>query len=240
MTPVPGGGEVVTVLDGYLSPQLCRRVVAELEFALWRRSQVAVPGPGGGLVGASSPERTSESTGQRWFSEPLQALVEELGTRLCGDFGALPSHLEPWQAVRYGPGGRFGLHTDGGPFRLEPAGDRVLTFLLCVQAPEGGGGTYFPRLDRLVDAVAGRLLVWDNLLPDGRPDERTLHAATPARAGRKVVLTTWSRERPVRPPAQSAAASSEAARASMTTAMPASSTRQAPGRANSGRSSAAP
>lgn len=190
--------DVLTVLDDYLPAEECRAVLGELRFVLWRASQVVHADTEGALVSGASSERTSESTTEHWFRPPLRRRLAAIEERLVRDFGVVRSHLEPWQAVRYRPGGRFGLHTDGGLFGSEPAGERVLTFLLYLKAPRTGGGTYFPRLDRIVEPVAGRLVVWKNLLPDGAVDPRTLHAATPTREGRKVVLTTWSRERPAR------------------------------------------
>lgn len=184
----------VLVVDGYLDPDRCALAVEELDYVLWRDSQVVRAGVDGGLVNVRSDERTSRSTTQRWFGEALKAELAVLESRLHRDFGAASPYLEDWQAVRYQPGGRFGLHTDGGLFSDDPAGERVLTFLLCVQAPSAGGETYFPRLGRLIEPVPGRLLVWRNLLADGTVDGRFLHAATPVRAGSKLVLTTWSRQ----------------------------------------------
>ena len=74
----------------------------------------------------------------------------------------------------------------------------MLTFLLCLKAPKSGGATYFPELDLLLEPVRGRLVVWNNLDAQGKPNSRFRHAATPVHAGMKVMLTTWSRERPIR------------------------------------------
>jgi prolyl 4-hydroxylase len=188
----------VLVLDDYVGPEQCARAVTELEYVLWRGSEVVRSAPGGGLLTFRSDERTSRSTSQKWFSAELVAEVADLETRLECDFGPSARFLEPWQAVRYGPGGRFGLHTDGGSFAGESAGERVLTFLLYLRQPEAGGQTYFPRLDRLVEPLVGRLVVWLNLLPDGAVNPLFVHAATPVRSGSKIALTTWSRQHGVR------------------------------------------
>jgi prolyl 4-hydroxylase len=168
---------------------------------LWRGSEVVRLAPDGRPVTFRSDERTSHSTTQKWFSEELNEELNELEMRLETDFGPPPSHLEHWQVVKYEPGGRFGLHADGGAFAAEPAGERVLTFLVYVQSPEAGGETYFPQLNRFVKPATGRMAVWHNLLPDGTVNRRFQHAATPARGGTKTVLTTWSRQHAVRTPA---------------------------------------
>lgn len=188
----------VIVVDGYLDAAACARIVVELDYVLWRDSAVVRADADGNLVTFHTHERTSRSTTQRWFGDLLNAEIADLEARIEADFGPPSAYLEPWQAVRYAPGGRFGLHTDGGAFGGDPAGERVLTFLVCVEAPETGGETYFPRLGRLVEPVLGRMVVWRNLLPDLTADLRFLHAATPTRAGSKTVLTTWSRQRPAR------------------------------------------
>jgi prolyl 4-hydroxylase len=190
----------VLVLDGYIDAEACARIVGELDYVLWRGSAVVRAGKDGSLVTFQTRERTSRSTTQKWFGEALNAEIAELEARIEADFGSPAAYLEQWQAVRYAPGGRFGLHTDGGAFRDDPAGERVLTFLMCVEAPEAGGETYFPRLGRFVDPVVGRMVIWRNLLPDATADPLFLHAATPTRAGTKTVLTTWSRQRPARNP----------------------------------------
>lgn len=188
----------VLIRDDYLSAEECAFMTGELEYVLWRGSEVVRVDPGGGLVTFRSDERTSTSTSQKWFSEELKARLAALETRLETDFGPPRAYLERWQGVRYQLGGRFGLHTDAGAFGGEPFGERVLTFLIYLQTPHAGGETYFPRLKRLVEPIRGRIVVWHNLLPDGSVDGRFLHAATPPCAGTKTILTTWSRQRPVR------------------------------------------
>lgn len=188
----------VLVRDNYLSDEECAFMAGELEYVLWRASEVVRAEPSGGLVTFRSDERTSTSTSQKWFSDELNVRLAALETLLETDFGPTPAYLEPWQAVRYQPGGRFGLHTDAGAFGAEPWGERVLTFLVYLQAPDVGGETYFPRLNRLVEPIRGRIVVWHNLLPDGTIDGRLLHAATPPSKGTKAILTTWSRQRPIR------------------------------------------
>lgn len=186
------------VVDGYLCSDKCAFIANELRYVLWRGSEVVQTEADGTRRTALSDERTSTTASQRWFSKVLNGELKTIEERLVQDFGVATRYLERWQGVKYEAGERFGLHTDGGPFKDHPAGERVLTFLLCIQAPESGGETYFPKLDRLIEPKAGRLLVWNNLRRRGISNERFVHAATPARSGVKIILTTWSREWPVR------------------------------------------
>ncbi|MFH8251930.1 prolyl hydroxylase family protein [Microbacterium sp. B2969] len=182
----------------FLSAKRAAAMTDDLRYVRWETSRVVKPAPGGGHVIADDPIRVSRTANQVWFNAALAKRVDEIEERISRDFATPRSHLESWQAVQYGPGGKFETHLDGGTFRDEPAGERVLTLLLILEAPESGGETYFPELDLLVEPTAGKLVVWNNLLADGSLDRRFLHAATPVRAGRKTILTTWSRERPVR------------------------------------------
>ncbi|MGY2026014.1 prolyl hydroxylase family protein [Nocardia gipuzkoensis] len=188
----------ILLADHYLGDRQIKTILKELEFAWWRRSSVVQRHGSGDLQVFESANRTSEGTDQRWFGPTLTQHVGRIEARLCRDFGLSRSLLEPWQAVRYHTGEHFGLHHDAGLFASETGGERVLSFVLCLKAPREGGATYFPDLDRLVDTRAGRLIVWNNLLPDGSVDPTKRHAATPAHRGRKVILTTWSRQRPIR------------------------------------------
>lgn len=42
--------------------------------------------------------------------------------------------------------------------------------------------------------VPGNAIYWENLLPNGRGDERTLHAGLPLTGGGKVGMNIWTRE----------------------------------------------
>ena len=58
-----------------------------------------------------------------------------------------------------------------------------------------GGHTHFVEVEASIEPKPGVLLVWNNALPDGTPNEDTLHAGTPVIKGSKYVLTKWYRTR---------------------------------------------
>lgn len=184
--------------EGFLTRKECRVILEELEFALWRDNQVVNLDEHGELTSFTSDRRISEGTNAEWFSPRLLTRLGRIEQRLLDEFGVEPRFLESWQAVRYRPGGKFSIHHDGGVFGQEPAGERVLTFLIYLREPKEGGETYFPERDLVLRPLAGTLAVWNNLLPDGSRNDDFRHAATPVHRGRKVILTTWSRQRPTR------------------------------------------
>lgn len=190
--------ERVACIDGFLTASECEFLCEELDFAFWRPSRVVNRNFADELVYFHSPQRTSLSTDQSWFSADLAAAVGDIERRACDLLGIDAMTLEPWQAVRYRHRGRFRLHHDAGLFAGDPEGERVITLLLYLQTPAEGGDTVFPDLGIRIPAVAGRLVTWNNLDGDGAVDPAVRHAAQPVRRGAKTVLTTWSREHPVR------------------------------------------
>ena len=64
-----------------------------------------------------------------------------------------------------------------------------------INAVEAGGATAFTLLGIEIAPTPGVLLLWNNALPDGRPNEATLHAGAPVEAGAKYIITKWYRTR---------------------------------------------
>jgi len=133
-------------------------------------------------------------------SDPLVARVD---TAICALLGLPPELGEPIQGQRYAPGQEFKPHTD----TFEPAGadffphcaergNRSWTAMLYLNEPEDGGATRFKAIGKTVRPETGKLLAWNNLLPDGRPNPATLHQGMRVRKGAKYILTKWFRERP--------------------------------------------
>ena len=131
--------------------------------------------------------------------DPLVATVERKIAELLG----LPLNAsEPLQGQRYAPGQEFKPHTDtfepgGYDFFVHTAdrGQRTWTAMIYLNRPDEGGATRFKTIGKTVQPEPGKLLTWNNLLPDGRPNPATLHQGMRVRRGTKYVLTKWFRER---------------------------------------------
>jgi prolyl 4-hydroxylase len=142
--------------------------------------------------------RTSE-TCDLDSSDPVVAEVERRISDLLG-LDILAG--EPLQGQRYAPGQEFKPHTDtfepgGYDFYVHTAdrGQRTWTAMIYLNQPEDGGATRFRTIGKTVQPETGKLLAWNNLLPDGRPNPATLHQGMKVRSGTKYVLTKWFRER---------------------------------------------
>ena len=143
--------------------------------------------------------RTSE-TCDLDLADPLVAAVD---AALCKFLGLSPAASEPIQGQRYAAGQEFKPHTDsfnpgGADFFLHCAeqGQRTWTAMLYLNLPEDGGATRFKAIGKTVQPELGKLVAWNNLLPDGSPNEATLHQGMKVRRGTKYVITKWFREYP--------------------------------------------
>jgi len=130
-------------------------------------------------------------------------VVATVNAAICELLGLPEEYSEPLQGQRYAPGQEFKPHTD----TFEPAGldyfeqcaergNRSWTTMCYLNEPEYGGATRFKAIGKTVQPEAGKLLCWNNLLPDGRPNPATLHQGMKVRKGTKYVLTKWFREHP--------------------------------------------
>jgi prolyl 4-hydroxylase len=143
--------------------------------------------------------RTSESCDLDRWSEEVRAIDERIARLL----GVPLEHGETIQGQRYAPGQQFKAHCDyfhhGQPYwpaMQASGGQRTWTAMGYLNDVEEGGATWFPRAGIRVAPKKGLLLVWNNLLPDGSPNQDTLHEGMKVIAGTKYVITKWFRERP--------------------------------------------
>ena len=130
-------------------------------------------------------------------------LVGEIERKIAGLLGLDLACSEPLQGQRYAPGQEFKPHTDtfnpgGYDFYVHTAdrGQRTWTAMIYLNRPQGGGATRFKKIGKTIQPETGKLLAWNNLLPDGSPNGATLHQGMKVRRGTKYVLTKWFRQRP--------------------------------------------
>jgi prolyl 4-hydroxylase len=178
----------------FLSAAECAGLVALID--AYRRPSTITD-----AYGASSDFRTSE-TADLPATDPLVGAVYQ---RLAAWAGLDVAHAEALQGQRYAPGQQFKAHTDyfeptGLDYfpHTQDGGQRTWTLMVYLNAPTAGGATRFVQLDKLIQPEVGKLLAWNNRLPDGAPNSFTLHAGMPVRAGTKYIITAWFRERPRR------------------------------------------
>ena len=118
--------------------------------------------------------------------------------RIAATIGVPVGALENSQVLHYAVGQQFTRHVD----YLDPAlpdvaerGQRIVTFLVYLNAEFDGGETDFPRLNVRYKGAAGDALYFANLEPGGAPDPRTLHAGLAPTSGEKWLFSQWVRNR---------------------------------------------
>jgi prolyl 4-hydroxylase len=187
---VPSPKLQLFIVRNFLEPDHCAELIARID-AQRRPSEIADD------IGVPA-FRTSETCDLDWRDPAVagvdMAIAELLGLSLAAS--------EPLQGQRYAVGQEFKPHTDtfepGGAAYFEhcaETGQRTWTAMIYLNEPEDGGATRFKTIGKTVQPEVGKLVAWNNLLPDGSPNPATLHQGMKVRRGTKYVLTKWFRER---------------------------------------------
>lgn len=160
--------------------------VRALSLPLLRPSIVTDPATGK-LI--SHPIRTSDGAVLGPIQQDL--VIHALNCRIAAVTGTREQQGEPLTVLRYRPGQQYRLHHDCLPHETN---QRIITAITYLNDGYGEGSTVFPALNAAVQGRTGDVLVFDNVLPDGRPDERSRHAGTAVEHGEKWICTRWIRK----------------------------------------------
>ena len=141
--------------------------------------------------------RTSESCDMNRHSPDVRPIDEGIAQLL----GIDPAKSETMQGQRYAPGQQFRAHHDyfheGESYwaaMKASGGQRTWTTMIYLNDVAEGGATWFPQAGIRVAPRRGLLLAWNNMNPDGSPNELTLHEGMPVVEGVKYIVTKWFRE----------------------------------------------
>ncbi|HEU0043624.1 2OG-Fe(II) oxygenase [Sphingomonas sp.] len=141
--------------------------------------------------------RTSDSCDMDRWSPLVRPIDESIAALL----GVDPSHGETMQGQRYAPGQQFRAHHDYfhqgesyWPEVSKQGGQRTWTAMIYLNDVTEGGATWFPQAGIKVAPKRGLLLAWNNMNPDGSPNDKTLHEGMPVVQGVKYIVTKWFRE----------------------------------------------
>lgn len=162
------------------------------------------------INGNARPSTLYEGTEQEGYRtssscdvDPYDPEIQRINAAIADLLGIPLDHSEIIQGQRYEVGQEFKQHHDyffvEQPYWMDEArngGQRTWTAMAYLNIPEEGGATAFPTLDYAVEPRRGMLLIWNNMLPDGKPNINTLHAGTPVVKGTKYIITKWFRVNP--------------------------------------------
>ena len=108
-------------------------------------------------------------------------------------------NIEPLQLVKYVDGQKYEPHFDYGEacdFAENLAnGHRHVTMLAYLNhvPEEQGGFTVFPKLNLRMSPTANAAIVFNDCLPNGEEDPRTLHGGQPPTNATKIAINIWIR-----------------------------------------------
>lgn len=141
--------------------------------------------------------RTSESCDMDRYSPDIRPIDE----RVAALMGIAPEQGETMQGQRYAVGQQFRAHHDFfhesepyWPAMQAHGGQRTWTTMAYLNDVEEGGATWFPQAGIRIPPRRRMLLIWNNMKPDGSPNELTLHEGTAVVEGTKYIFTKWFRE----------------------------------------------
>lgn len=141
-------------------------------------------------------------TSQTCNLPPEHAIVAAVDAKIDALLCAESANGEPLQGQRYAPSQHYKLHPDFfyidqpyWPIVDRQGGQRTWTAMAYLNAPEAGGATRFPYIGLEVEPRRGLLLVWNNMIADGSPNNWTMHQGCDVEAGSKYIITKWYRER---------------------------------------------
>ena len=190
-------GPRVATIDGLLTPEECRYIIAHARPRLRRSGVIEADGQRSEVAEIrSSSDAVFDSVHEDFSLRLLQV-------RIAAAAGVEFAKGEPLVVLRYGPGEQYRPHRDylsasALQARRPEAGQRAHTVCVYLSPSEAGGETDFPLRGLRIQAKAGRALVFDNLDSAGLPAPETLHAGLPVLSGEKWLATLWLRQRPFR------------------------------------------
>jgi prolyl 4-hydroxylase len=185
----------VGVIERFLAPEMCDWLIARARPNL---EPAKVYDPSTGIHG--STVRTNSEFHIGTFSSDL--IVMLLQHRIAALTQLKLAGMEACTILHYAPGEEFKPHADYFDITKEENarivaadGQRVLTFLICLNEEFTGGETEFPHLRWRFRGRRGDALWFVNITPDFAPDPRTLHAGLPPHNGEKWMFSQWIRGR---------------------------------------------
>lgn len=151
----------------------------------------------------SSAETTTFNGEAMVFDAPLcDAALRNIERRIALYTRMPKENIEPLSVLRYLPGHEYSAHVDffreerlhENEAKLDHGGQRLMTFLVYLRAPEEGGETEYINADCKIAGRTGMAALHYNCLPSNQPDELTAHRGRPIVSGEKWLLRTAIRE----------------------------------------------
>tara|TARA_B100001769_G_C22112164_1_gene602008 strand:- start:379 stop:2466 length:2088 start_codon:yes stop_codon:yes gene_type:complete len=185
----------VYTIDNFLSDEVCAHFI----------NLAKEKGVNDALVSDNKKGYVSKGrTGKNcWISHYTDKITTEVGERISKLVGLPLCNAEAFQLIYYDLTQEYKQHYDSWDHNgseksrrcMKFGGQRMKTALCYLNNVEEGGGTKFVRLNKIVNAEAGKLLVFHNTYPNSNKKHLlSEHAGMPVIKGEKWAFNLWFRE----------------------------------------------
>ena len=191
----------VYTLDNFITPEECQHIIQEAKPRLGRAMVGAGLDPNN-MDGTYSKNRTGTNC---WFPHNHDPIFARVGERISQEVGHPFANAEQFQVVHYDIGEEFKDHYDGWEqdgtsehfHNFKFGGNRLLTALIYLNDVEAGGGTKMTKLNHLVEAKQGRVLVFEDCYRGtNKRHPLSEHCGMPVIQGEKYAVNLWFKECP--------------------------------------------
>ena len=191
----------VYTLDNFITREECQHIIREAKPRLGRAMVGAGLDPNN-MDGTYSSNRTGTNC---WFPHNHDPIFARVGERIAQEVGHPFANAEQFQVVHYDVGEEFKDHYDGWDqdgtsehfHNFKFGGNRLLTALIYLNDVPLGGGTKMTKLNHLIEAKEGRVLVFEDCYK-GTNNRHLLseHCGMPVIRGEKYAVNLWFKECP--------------------------------------------
>lgn len=152
------------------------------------------------INGFVSPGRTSSNT---WIDHNHDEITLSIAKKIANIVDIPIENAEKFQVVYYNTTQEYKNHYDSWEHDysektlrcMKTGGARLKTALVYLNDVEEGGGTNMSRLNKLINPVKGKLLVFNNTYKHTNiRHPLSEHAGTPVIKGEKYIFNLWFRE----------------------------------------------
>ena len=191
----------VYTLDNFITAEECQHIIREAKPRL-ERAMVGAGLDPNNMDGTYSTNRTGTNC---WFPHNHDPIFARVGERIAQEVGHPFANAEQFQVVHYDVGEEFKDHYDGWDqdgtsehfHNFKFGGNRLLTALIYLNDVPSGGGTKMTKLNHLIEAKQGRVLVFEDCYK-GTNNRHLLseHCGMPVIQGEKYAVNLWFKECP--------------------------------------------
>ena len=189
----------------FLSKELCKELIEWFtdETRAEKGLMTLFPGQTVNFQTKEGKRETSDyRVAKNLFFKKDGVIAQKFSDRLCKILGVGTEYLEGWIFIKYEKGGEYKEHPDfvdeEGIYaefdKKKRGGLRLKTVLIYLNDDFEGGETWFPNIDLKIKPETGKLVIWDNVLTNLKPNKFSIHAGLPIKEGNKYIILTWVRQ----------------------------------------------